>query len=160
MVIASCIDGRLRIRDELLRSAAAADAVRRTLLAAPGIREVSANPRAGSLLILYQQAQTTLRKITDLLSRYLLPEKSAPTSMPERAALERRSSERRTLPTRRSALVPRVRRQAVNLGMLAALLVSMAGAVLDAKTLHIVAGLVFLGIFAIHLFDKRRSLLA
>jgi hypothetical protein len=43
--------------------------------------------------------------------------------------------------------------------MLAALLVSMAGAVLGAKMLHIVAGVVFLGVLAIHLFDKRRSLL-
>jgi hypothetical protein len=158
MVIASCIDGRLRVRDELLRNTAAADAVRRVLLAAPGVREVSANPRAGSLLIIYQQAQTTLRKITDLLNRYLLPERSVPASLAERSPTERRSHDRRIgPPTRRSELFPR--RQAVNLGMLAALLVSMAGAVLGAKMLHIVAGVVFLGVLAIHLFDKRRSLL-
>jgi hypothetical protein len=160
MVIASCIDGRLRVRDELLRNTAAADAVRRVLLALPGVREVSANPRAGSLLIIYQQAQTTLRKITDLLSRYLQPERSAPASLPGRSPTERRSHDRRTgPPTRRSELLPRIRRQAVNLGMLAALLVSMAGAALGAKMLHIAAGVVFLGVLAIHLFDKRRSLL-
>jgi hypothetical protein len=160
MVIASCIDGRLRVRDELLRNAAAADAVRRVLLAAPGVRQVSANPRAGSLLIIYQQAQTTLRKITDLLNRYLLPESSVPASLTERSPTERRSHDRRIgPPTRRSELFPRIRRQAVNLGMLAALLVSMAGAVLGAKMLHIVAGVVFLGVLAIHLFEKRRSLL-
>ena len=159
MVIASCIDGRLRIRDDLLRNASAADAVRRVLLAAPGVREVSVNPRAGSLLILYHQAQTTLRKITDLLSRYLLPERAAPASLDKRSVPERRSHNRRAgLPTRRSALLPRIRRQAVNLGMLSALLVSMAGAVLGAKMLHIVAGVVFLGVLAIHLFDQRRSL--
>jgi len=158
MVIASCIDGRLRIRDEVLRNASAAETVRRALLAVPGIREVSANPRAGSLLVLYHQAQTTLRKITDLLRRHLLPERSATASLPERSASERRAHDRRTLPTRRSELASGIRRRAVNLGMLAALLVSMAGAVLDAKTLHIVAGVFFLGVLAIHLFDKRRSL--
>lgn len=158
MVIASCIDGRLRVRDDLLRNTAAAEAVRRALLAVPGIREVSTNPRAGSLLVLFQQAQTTLGKITDLLNRYLLPEKSAPTSFPRRSVPERRSHDRRTLPTRRSEIALGIRRRAVNLGMLAMLLVSMAGAVLDAKSLHIISGVLFLGIFAIHLFDKRRSL--
>ena len=158
MVIASSIDGRVRFRDELFRNAEAAEAVKRDLLAVPGIREVSTNSRAGSLLVKYQQAQTTLRKIADFLGRYLLPERPASASFPARSAPERRSRERRTLPSRRSASAPQIRRLAVNLGMLASLSLSMAGAVLDAMSLHIVAGVFFLGTLAIHLFDKRRSL--
>lgn len=157
MVIASSIDGRVRIRDDLFRNAAAAEAVKRHLLAVPGIREVSTNSRAGSLLVKYQQAQTTLRKITDFLGRYL-PERLAPEGLPARSIPERRSHDRRTLPTRREPSLARLRRQAVNLGMLSSLLLSMAGAVLDAMSLHIVAGVLFLGILAIHLFEKRRSL--
>jgi hypothetical protein len=148
MTIASCIDGRIRVRDGLLRNSAVADSLSRLLLETPGIREVSANPRAGSLLILYQQAKTSFGEISALLARFL-PEQastSASTS-PAPAAKSRTGRSRRTTAA--------VRRQAVNLGMLAALLVSLAGAALGAKALHIIAGLVFVGFFGLHFFDKK-----
>lgn len=148
MMITSCIEGRIRVRDGLLRNSAVAGSLRRLLLATPGIREVSANPRAGSLLILYQQARTTLGEITALLARFLPEEASTPAAP---AAKPRPGRPRRTT-------AAAVRRQAVNLGMLAALLASLAGAALGAKALHIIAGLVFVGFFGLHFLDKKHFL--
>ena len=148
MTITSCIDGRMRVRDGTLRNAAVAGSLSRLLSATPGVREVSANPRAGSLLILFQQAKSTLREITTLLERFLPAEASAspaPATQKARAGRPRRTA-------------AAVRRQAVNFGMLAALLASLAGAALGAKALHIIAGLVFVGFFGLHFFDKKHFL--
>jgi hypothetical protein len=149
MTIASCIDGRIRVRDGLLHNPAVADSLSRLLLETPGIREVSANPRAGSLLILYQQAKSSFGEITALLARFL-PEQAATSAAtsPAPAAKSRTGRSRRTT-------AAAVRRQAVNLGMLAALLVSLAGAALGAKALHIIAGFVFVGFFGLHFLDKK-----
>lgn len=147
MTITSCIEGRIRVRDGLLRNSAVAASLSRLLLETPGVREVSANPRAGSLLILFQQARTTLGEITALLARVLPAEASA---SPSPAAKARTGRPRRTAAA--------VKRQAVNLGMLAALLASLAGAALGAKALHIIAGLVFVGFFGLHFFDKKHFL--
>ena len=149
MTITSCIDGRIRVRDGLLRNSTVAGSLSRLLLETPGVREVSANPRAGSLLILFQQARTTLGEITALLARFLPEEAStSPSSAPAPAAKARTGRPRR-------ATTAAVRRQAVNLGMLAALLASLAGAALGAKALHIIAGLVFVGFFGLHFLDKK-----
>jgi hypothetical protein len=108
---------------------------------------VSVNPRAGSLLILFQQARTTLGEITALLARFL-PEETSTSPSPAPAAKTRAGRPRQ-------AGLAAVKRQAINLGMLAALLASLAGAALGAKALHIIAGLVFVGFFGLHFLDKK-----
>jgi hypothetical protein len=139
----------MRVRDGLLRDSTVAGSLRRLLLETPGVREVAVNPRAGSLLVLFQQARTTLDEITALLARFLPQEAStSPSSSPAAAARAKTGRPRR--PTAAA-----VRRQAVNLGMLAALLASLAGAALGAKALHIIAGLMFVGFFGLHFLDKK-----
>ena len=147
MMVTSCIDGRIRVRDGLLRNSTVAGSLSRLLLETPGVREVSVNPRAGSLLILFQQARTTLGEITALLARFL-PEETSTSPSPAPAAKTRAGRPRQ-------AGLATVKRQAINLGMLAALLASLAGAALGAKALHIIAGLVFVGFFGLHFLDKK-----
>lgn len=150
MLITSCIDGRIRVRDGLLRDLALAGSLSRLLLNTPGVREVSANPRSGSLLIVFQQARITLRQLTALLERFFGSEQPG-TPAPKA----------QTRPGRlRLPGLAAVQRQAVNLGMLASLLVSLLGAVLGAKLLHIISGAIFMAALGVHLFDKRRSLFA
>lgn len=148
MMITSCIDGRIRVRDSLLRNASVAGTLNRVLLDAPGVKAVSINSRAGSLLILFRQAQTTVREIIALLEEFLPAAKTASAPVPAKSGRSRQVG------------LATIRRRAVNLGMLASLLVSLLGAALGAKTLHIVAGIIFVAVAGVHHYDKRQALFA
>jgi hypothetical protein len=148
MVIASHIEGRIRIRDTRLRQPELLAELRQELLQIPDIKKVSWNSKVGSLLILYRKARHALKEITNFLARFL-----GSIALP--AAMTDRPTPRATAPSRRPIVT---RRRVVNIGMLATLLLSllvMAGS----KQLHILAGLHFLGFLAIHLFQKRHTLL-
>jgi hypothetical protein len=150
MVIASSIEGRLRIRDEGLTKEEMAHAVRDTLLAIPGVDEVTVNRRVGSLLIVYGKAVSGVERIltalADLFGLNASPAKEFEDTTPAlrlpRISLDRKIS----------------RRAVVNLGMLSSLLVSMVGVLLDATGLHVAAGVIFLVLFGIHVFERRKSL--
>lgn len=152
MDVTSHIAGRLRIRDEGLKKEALLSQVTEALLAAPGVTNVEANPRVGSLLILYSAAVTGMEKIQQILSGFLGAAQSAVRACSVGTA--------RILGKLPTALSPRVKRIAVNVGMLASLVVSLAAAMLGLKKLHILAGVIYLAIFGTHLFERRRFLFA
>lgn len=141
-MIASFINGRIRIRDEKLKSIAAASHIEKKLSHLKGILNVSINRRAGSILIFYDKTvwriEQALYALADYLADYL--------------DIGRVGCKRRI-----SCIADR---KTVNLGMLVSLALSMFAAALDIAALHITAGIVFLGFLGLHLFRYKNMLFA
>lgn len=153
MTISSHIEGRLRVRDPRLRNAGFLQMLQEKLQGLHGVSAVSGSSRSGSLLVLYRQTQLPLEKIDHLLTELLgSGQKERPATRPKPAAAAPRG-----LPDLPLSLN---RRQAVNWGMLLSLLISLGALAVGSKRLHIIAGTVFVGIFGIHLIDKRKALVA
>ena len=147
MIITSDIPGRIRIRDQRLTRVDQAEEIRNDLLAMNGVTEVTVGIRTGSLLIVYSAA--SLQGIMALLNGLFgaAEESSSSCDCSFRAV---------DFP----ALGAKMRKNAVNSGMLASLLISMIGIMVGLKKLHVAAGILFLGIFGIHIFERRRAMFA
>lgn len=149
MTITSNIPGRMRVRDQSLTRADRAEQVRGGLLAMDGVTEVTVGVRTGSLLIVYSTTQTCLQGIMELLTGLFGAgeENGGSCGCSFRAA---------------DMLAPGapMRKNAVNLGMLASLLISMVGVLIGLKKLHYAVGMLFLGFAGIHVFERRRALCA
>lgn len=155
MVVASHFDGRVRIRDEGLKREPLLARVRETLLAAPGVSGVEGNPRVGSLLVLYSAAVTALDKILETVAG-LIGSGEAGEEGAEAGAFARVSAK---ISSRVPFSIPaRVKRNVTNIGMLGALLLSVVAAIFDLKKLHILAGIVFLALFGVHVFERKEYL--
>jgi len=150
MTITSDIPGRIRIRDQRLTRADKSEQVRNDLLAINGVTEVTVNHRTGSLLIVYSPAQSCLQGIMELLDGMFGAE--------EEKNISSRACSFRTAGM--SAFGARMQKNAVNFGMLTALLTSMVGIMIGLKKLHYAAGVLFLGFFGIHIFERRRVMFA
>ncbi len=129
-MIASFVEGRIRIRDEKLKSISAVSHIERKLSQFKGITDVSINRRSRSLLILYDKAILKLEQLLHVLADYL---DAAKTEC-------------------RKYAVSITDRKIVNRAMLASLTLSMFGAAIDITAVHIIAGIVFLGFLGLHLF--------
>jgi len=149
MTITSNIPGRIRIRDQRLTRVDQAEEIRNDLLAMNGVAEVTVAPRTGSLLIIYSAAHSSAQAIMALLTGLFgaAEESSSSCDCSFRAV---------DFP----ALGAKMRKNAVNSGMLASLLISMIGIMVGLKKLHVAAGILFLGIFGIHIFERRRAMFA
>ena len=148
-MIASLVDGRIRIRDSQLRKTSVVEAIRENLLANPGIGEVAANLRIGSLLIIYDRAATNIDKILNILKQYLNLDENY-----QAPAISRASVPNLTLPQ-----LSLNKRKMVKVGMLTSLSVSMIGAILDIEKLHVASGVIFMSLLlGGHLYEKRRFL--
>lgn len=152
MQVASCIDGRIRIRDPQLTQKGVADAVCEALSALPGISQVTVNERVGSLLVIYSAAVTRLQSIMGSITALLGDE--------EEATPFARSGEQAPFVSGLRSPGLAGRRSAVNLGMLASLVTSMLGIMFGLKKLHYAAGVIFLALFGIHFFKRRRAVFA
>jgi len=137
-VITSFIDGRIRIRDEKLKSISVVSHIQRTLSQFKGITDVSINRRSRSLLILYDKTILKLEQLLHVLADYL---DAAKTEC-------------------RKYVVSLTDRKIVNLAMLASLAVSMFGAAIDIAAVHIAGGIVFLGFLGLHFFRYKNILFA
>lgn len=144
MTIVSNIPGRLRVRDQRLTGADKAKQVHDGLLALDGVTEVTVGLRTGSLLIVHSAAPSCVQGIMDLLTGMFGPE-------------EENGYTAGGYPFRPSGLV-KLPGNELNFGMLAALLASMAGITIGPKKLHYAAGVLFLALSAIHLFERRRAM--
>lgn len=152
MLVASCIDGRIRIRDQQLTQKGVAEAVCETLSALPGIGLVTVNERVGSLLVIYSAAVTRLQNILESITGLLGDEEETTPSA--------RSGEQAPSVSGIRSLGLSGRKSAVNLGMLASLVTSMLGIMFGLKKLHYAAGMIFLALFGIHFFKRRRAVFA
>jgi hypothetical protein len=149
-MITSFIDGRIRIRDEKLKSIAVVSHMEKRLSQLKGILNVSINQRTGSILIFYDRTVLRIEQALHVLADYLdivrVVCKSRISSIADRKIVN---------PVRRLCLL-----NGVNLGMLASLAVSMFGAALDIAVLHITAGIVFLGFLGLHIFRYKNMFFA
>ena len=152
MQIASCIDGRIRIRDNQLTKKDVAEAVCEALSALPGISQVTVNERVGSLLVIYSAAVTKLQSIMESITGLLGDEEETTPSA--------RSGKQAPLISGIRSLGLSGRKSAVNLGMLASLVTSMLGILFGLKKLHYAAGMIFLALFGIHFFKRRHAVFA
>ncbi len=144
MDVASHFPGRIRLRDERLRKERVAARVRETLLAEPGIACVEANRRVGSVLIHYAAdvtgKETLLKRVADLLISASQMRAAALPKPPPRLA---------------NINSTKVKRGALNRGMLASLLFSVAVAGMSLKKLHSLSGVVFLVLAGEHIYERR-----
>ena len=148
-MIASLVGGRIRIRDNQLRKTSVVEAIREKLLSNPGIGEVAANLRIGSLLIIYDTAATNIKKILTILKQYLNVNENYQAQAISRASVPKLSLPQLSLN----------KRKMVKLGMLTSLSVSLIGAALDIEKLHVASGVIFISILlGGHLYEKRRLL--
>ena len=174
MVVASLLDGRVRVRDEGLRREPLVNRVREALLALPGVDAVEANPRVGSLLIIYSAALTAVEKILKTVSNLVGSEEEgrdsaepAPgrekTPFAEKASSATARVRRQLLSlVGRAALAvpPATKKRLVNIGMLASLALSLAAAIFGFKKLHVLAGIVFVVLFGDHFYQKKEAMFA
>lgn len=165
MVVASQLEGRVRIRDEGLKREPLASRVKEALLATPGVSGVEANTRVGSLLVLYSAALTAAEKILKTVSQ-LLGSAREPAGEAGQEGAEGAEAPRaawklplpwRTPHAERSVLKRRVLN---NIGMLAALTVSLVAAIFHLKKLHILTGVIFLALFGDHFYQRRARMFA
>ena len=164
MVVASLLDGRVRIRDEGLKKGPLATRVREALLAAPGVSAVEVNPRVGSLLVLYSAAVTAAEKILKKLAQLLGSEveSSGGANRVESEQGRARVFAKLQFPWRTPQAEGSVLKRRVlnNIGMLAALTASMVAAIFHLKKLHILTGIIFLFLFGDHFYQRRARMFA
>jgi len=152
-LIASVIDGRIRLRDPRLKDSGLISRITSALAKQPGIEEVIPNPRVGSLLVRYETGLIASPKVAEVLER-LLPGARRPeaASAPSGSKPPGRSGA--------SPCLPLSRRQCTHLGMMVSLAGSLAALTVKSKTLHVQLGILFVAFSLIHMFDKRQRLLA
>jgi len=150
MVTVSDFEGRLRIRDKRLQDPLVAEAVREDLAASPEVYQSKANVKAGSLLVLYRHSSGVREWIMSRISRHLQSGQGEAVH-PDGSA--------RPVDSPRWVRTP-YRRRLVKRGMLAALALSLLGAVFDWKKLHVISGILFVGVLGFHLSGNKRRLLA
>jgi|GEM_PF-3079580 len=144
-MIASMIDGRMRIRNSKLKEGVFAGELKRHLSAARGLKEILINLRVGSALLVYDASITSAERIIKLIGRLL--DVTQDTEVPKR-------------PVKRFSLNRVNTRKAINFGLPASLAASIIALVAGSKTLHAAFGLAFLGIAGIHFFRNRQILFA
>lgn len=142
-LITSFYDGRARVRHPALRDRELAENARALLSAAPGIINVTVNPRTGSLLLEYDPA------VLDTAALLQAAEQAA-------AEWDNLRAEREEKKHRHQCAVPR---ELVNRGMLAALAGTLGFALARRSRAHALAGGVFMALNAFHLYTYRRCLL-
>jgi len=142
-MIASMTQGRLRLRSGALKVEDVAREAREKLLDLKGVIEVQVNQRVGSLLVFYDKArvgaEALLARVAELLHVDLERLK---------AGVARADKALRT---------PEARR-AVKGGMAGAVVLAVGSLVVSSKV-HAGAGVLFLALAGVHVFQNRRTLL-
>jgi len=149
-MIVSFIDGRIRMRGEYLKNPAVIDAIER-IAKINGVRDVSANRRTGSVLILYDIAVIRLEQVLSLFPGFTY---LSAALMPHQASRKIAGA------IYESPLLSIDSLRIINTGMFAVLGLSMFGAIVGSMAVHVAAGLVFLGFLAMHIFRYRKNLFA
>ena len=148
MTVVSDIEGRLRIRDELLKDRSTAEAVSKALLSCRGVNEVSYSEKVGSLLIQYSGSNLGQTEIKNIIAGFLKESVGESTYGGRGIHVGRHPL----------SAISLNKRKLVHFGMLSSLAVSLLGASLDVKKLHLISGIVFIGVLGLHLSSKKRLL--
>lgn len=138
-MLVSTLNGRVRVRARVLRSAATADRIAHDLRCLPGVIEVRTNPGAGSLVLTFDAEAFAIEELE------------------ERIEAQLHMAERR--PRGGDRGVSRRINQVTKYGMLATLGTSLAYGYLGRKKAHMGFGAAFLVLAGAHLFRYQGSLL-
>lgn len=134
--------GRIRFRNESLKVAEFAYGIRDSLLEVKGVIQVQVNKRIGSILILFDKtkvsAENILSKVAEGLGIDMAKVKENVSNM-------------------KKALNGRNGRKYVKRGMGGALAAAL-GIVYFSEKWHVAAGIVFIHMLALHLYQNRRTL--
>lgn len=146
--ITSFIDGRVRLRHELLRKPALAEQVQSMLPTIQGIRSVAVNTRTGSLLVEYDPAILGPEQLLALLRQWehMTGLITDPAEGPSTLASIHKSVCRGRL------------RRVLNGGMLLSLAASTLMGAAKRTQGHVLMGGLFLALNAVHLWNVRKTL--
>jgi copper chaperone CopZ len=142
MVIVSNVAGRIRVRSRRLKSAEFARSVKADLETYRGVTHVQANPRAGSVAVLFDTDAVNAEKLEKRIEQACMP-------VPGRASRDSGSS------TRLSTTLNR----ATKIGMMTTLSASLAYAAKGDKKPHIRFGIGFLAFAGLHMLRYSNRLL-
>jgi len=145
-MIASMVNGRIRIRDSKLKKGVFANEFQRHLSVVTGLKGISINTMVGSALLIYDTSITSDERIIKHIGRLLDVTQETEVPKGKGAGVNH--------------IRNRVNRRAVNIGMLASLAASLIALIAGSKALHAALGLVFLGFTAVHIFKNKNLLLA
>ena len=137
--IASSSPGRIRIKDTALRRQDCLSRVQKDLAPLEGVRELRANPAAGSIVVFFDHGQVSPAE----LERRVEQAVDAALAAPRKA--------RRSIHNRLT--------RAAKIGMLGSLGASLALAATGNKRWHAVTGGVFVACLGVHLGLHRKALL-
>ncbi len=147
-MVASFVEGRIRIRHISLKNQDTLGKAVETLKANNGIELIKPNRNVGSLLVFYDKALTKTDEILDALHSYLW----------EKPIIGKNKT-----PNRKSGIkrpqAPISKRQAVNIGLIASLSGSLLALLVNAKTAHVQLGILFTITSLIHIYDNKKTLL-
>jgi copper chaperone CopZ len=143
MNAAATTEGRIRFRNEALKVAEFGYAIRDSLLEAKGVMQVQVNKRVGSILILFDKtkisAEKILNKIAEAIGVDMTKVKAGVNNM-------------------NKALTGRKGRRYVKRGLMATITTAI-GVVYFSEKLHVVAGIGFLTLLAMHVYQNKRTLM-
>lgn len=138
-MIASTVNGRMRARARILRSAGTAARIAAEVAAVPGVVDVRSDPGAGCLVVNFDPDRLSVEVLEERIERLCQPAEPVP-----------RNDHGRRL--------SRQLNRATKYGMLAALTTSLAYGYLGRKKAHIGFGAAFLALAGAHLFRYQGSL--
>lgn len=146
-MIASCIEGRIRFRHPALSDPELLEIVTSQLAAMPGITEIEANPRTGSVLVSHDASVAT----SDLVA---MAEALAATHA------EALASVAPAKPAKKPMTPAQLKRRTQKIGLATCMAGAVATGLADTKAAHLTFGFALAGFAAWHFYMHRRRFLA
>lgn len=138
-MIASCIEGRIRFRHPALSDPELLEIVTSQLAAMPGITEIEANPRTGSVLVTHDASVAS----SDLVAMAEALAAAAPAK-----------------PAKKRVTPAQLKRRTQKIGLATCMAGAVATGLADTKAAHLAFGFALAGFAAWHLTMHRRRFLA
>ena len=140
---AAAAQGRIRFRNEALKVAEFAYTIRDSLLEVKGVVQVQVNKRIGSILILFDKSKVSADKILNQIAETLgVDMTKVKTGVKDM----------------QKALTSRKGRKYVKRGLMATIAAAL-GIVYFSEKWHVVAGVTFIHLLALHLYQNKRTLM-
>ncbi len=147
-MIVSSVKGRIRIRDERLKRGVFADGLKRRLESSGELFDVCINQRVGSMLIIYNPSVTDNKRLFELVGEDIVAEDILRNT-------PKKGGNKKILPWQIPEGITKVHKKV----MLFSLTTSLLGIAFGLKKYHIIAGLIFVGAWGIHIFTYRKMVL-
>ena len=146
-MIASCIEGRIRFRHPALSDPELLEIVTSQLAAMPGITEIEANPRTGSVLVSHDASVAT----SDLVAMAEALAATHAEALAEAAPAK---------PAKKNMTPAQLKRRTQKIGLATCMVGAVATGLADTKAAHLTFGFALAGFAAWHLYMYRRRFLA